>query len=332
MAASDDLTLARGGAGGAAPVALDLRVDVEIAGGSPRRLAWQRIRRDRVTLAALLVVLAIGLIAIFGPLLADAIGMSGPNAVAGDALDRRLGTPTGPSWHHLFGIDSQGRDVLSRIVYGARLSLEISLAATGISLAIGLLVGLVAGYFRGWVDTLLARLIDVVLSFPLLMLALGLAASCSTPGGCVGGLIHPGAGLVILVIGLSGWAYVARVVRALVISLREQEFVLAARSLGASSARIMAREILPNLTGPLAVLVAFAIPGNMLFEAGLAFLGVGVSDRTPTWGSMVADATSIFDTAWWYLLFPSLAIGVTAVALNLLGEGLQDAVTGRRGR
>jgi peptide/nickel transport system permease protein len=312
-------------------VALDVGAEIVVVARTPLALAWRRMRRDRVTLAALVIVALIALVALLGPLIAHIAGVADPNATARDALDPRFGTPIGPSWHHLFGVDSQGRDVLSRTVYGARLSLAISLAATAISLAIGLFVGLVAGYFRGSVDALLARLIDVVLSFPLLLFALGLAAACSTPGGCVGGLIHPGAGLVILVIGLSSWAYVARVVRGVVISLREQEFVLAARGLGASSARILAREILPNLTGPVAVLVAFAIPGNMLFEAGLAFLGVGVSDRTPTWGSMVADAAATFDSAWWYLLFPSLAIGVTAVALNLLGEGLQDAISGRRG-
>lgn len=299
-----------------------------VAAHSTSALVQRRLRRDRVAVAAIAILALVALVAILGAALVDLFGLPDPNTPDPHALDPLYGTATGPGADHLLGVDGGGRDVLSRLLSGTRLTLEISLAATTLSFAIGIAVGALAGYLGGWVDALLARLVDAVLAFPLLLFALGLAAACSTRDGCIGGLIRPGAGLVILVIGLSGWAYVARVVRGLVRSLAERDFVAAARGLGASTPRILVREIVPNLAGPLAVLAAFALPANMLFEAGLAFLGVGVGDRTPTWGSMVADAAATFDTAWWGMLFPVLAIAVVAIALNLLGEGIRDAIAG----
>jgi ABC-type dipeptide/oligopeptide/nickel transport system permease subunit len=235
-------------------------------------------------------------------------------------------SPTGPSSHNLFGVDQAGRDVFSRVVYGARVSLEIALIASGLSVLIGLAVGVVAGFYRGWVDTVLSRLIDVMLAFPILLLALGVASACSLGKGCLGGLVQPGVGVVIFVIAFVNWTYIARIIRGQVLSLREKEFVEAARSLGASDRRIMFREILPNLVAPLIVYTTLIIPQNILFEAALSFLGVGVQPPDPSWGKMLAEATDNFDTAWWYMTFPGVALLLTVLAFNLLGDGLQDAI------
>jgi ABC-type dipeptide/oligopeptide/nickel transport system permease subunit len=186
-------------------------------------------------------------------------------------------------------------------------------------------VGLVAGFYGGWVDTVLSRWVDVVLSFPILMLGLGLGAACGVRG-CVGGLVQPGLGVIILIVAIANWTYMARIVRGLVLSLREKEFVQASRSLGASNSRIMVREILPNLAAPIIVYASLAIPGNILLEAALSFLGVGIKPPTASWGQMIADATPIFNTAWWYMTFPGLALLITVLAFNLVGDGLQDAL------
>jgi peptide/nickel transport system permease protein len=211
-------------------------------------------------------------------------------------------------------------------------SLQVALIATAISLVIGTTVGMLAGYFRGVTDTLLSRLMDVVLAFPILLLALGIAAACSLGDGCVAGLIEPGLGVVIFVIAFINWTYIGRIVRGQVLSLREKEFVEAARAQGASHARIMFREILPNLVAPLIVYATLVIPQNILLEAALSFLGVGVQPPDPSWGDMLAEATDIFDTAWWYMVFPGTALLLTVLAFNLLGDGLQDALNPRARR
>jgi peptide/nickel transport system permease protein len=231
-----------------------------------------------------------------------------------------------PSAQHLFGVDSLGRDVFSRVLYGARVSLLVAFVATGLSMLIGVTLGMVAGYFRGWVDMLISRVIDVLLAFPILLLALGLASACSLGHGCLGGLIQPGLVVVIFVITFVNWTYIARIVRGQVLSLREREFVDAARSLGASNRRIIFREVLPNLVAPIIVYATLIIPQNILFEAALSFLGAGVQPPQASWGAMLADATSIFDTAWWYMLFPGMALLLTVLAFNLVGDGLQDAL------
>lgn len=237
-----------------------------------------------------------------------------------------LAAVTWPGAKHLFGVDPLGRDIFARTLYGARVSLLVAFVATGISMAFGVTLGMIAGFFRGKVDMVISRLIDVLLAFPILLLALGLAAACSLGKGCLGGIIKPGLAVVIFVIAFVNWTYIARIVRGQVLSLREKEFVEAARSLGASNSRIIFREILPNLVAPIIVYATLIIPQNILFEAALSYLGVGVQPPTASWGAMLADATSIFDTAWWYMVFPGAALLLTVLAFNLVGDGLQDAL------
>jgi peptide/nickel transport system permease protein len=237
-----------------------------------------------------------------------------------------LAAVTWPGAKHLFGIDPLGRDVFARVLYGARVSLLVAFVATGISMLVGVTLGMVAGFYRGWVDMAISRVIDVLLAFPILLLALGLAAACSLGKGCFGGLIQPGLTVVIFVIAFVNWTYIARIVRGQVLSLREKEFVEASRSLGASNKRIIFKEILPNLVAPIIVYATLIIPQNILFEAALSFLGAGVQPPTASWGAMIADATSSFDTAWWYMVFPGAALLITVLAFNLVGDGLQDAL------
>jgi peptide/nickel transport system permease protein len=207
----------------------------------------------------------------------------------------------------------------------------VGIVGTSIATVIGVSLGIVAGYYRGWVDTLLSRAVDVVLSIPVLLLGLGIGAACAVRG-CLGGTISPGTSVIIFLIALVNWTYIFRIVRGLVLSLREREFVDAARALGASDARIMFREILPNLVAPVIVYATLLIPLNILLEASLSFLGVGVRPPTASWGQMIAAATPIFNTAWWYMTFPGVALLLTVLAFNLLGDGLRDALNPRTAR
>jgi peptide/nickel transport system permease protein len=204
--------------------------------------------------------------------------------------------------------------------------LFVAFVATGLSMLVGVTLGMVAGYFRGAVDMAISRLIDLLLAFPILLLALGLAAACSLGHGCFGGALKPGLVVVIFVIAFVNWTYIARIVRGQVLSLREKEFIEAARSLGASNRRIIFREILPNLTAPIIVYATLIIPQNILFEAALSFLGAGIQPPTADWGAMLADATNYYSTAWWYMAFPGAALLITVLAFNLVGDGLQDAL------
>lgn len=298
---------------------------------SPWQLCWERLRRNRVAMAALATIVVLILVAIFAPLVVKLAGAPGPNVQDHNAVDQ-FGTPLGPSGAHWFGVDPLGRDVFARTVYGARVSLLVGIVGTGVAVLLGVTVGLLAGYYRGWVDTLLSRLVDVVLSFPVLLLGIGIASACSLGNGCVKGAITPGVRTVILVIALVAWTSIARIVRGQVLSLREREFVVAARSLGASNRRILSREILPNLTAPVVVYSSLLLPQTILLEAALSFLGVGVSPPTASWGWMIADASDNFDTQWWYMVFPGAALLLTVLAFNLLGDGLRDALDPRAER
>jgi peptide/nickel transport system permease protein len=297
---------------------------------SPLQLFWRRFRQDRVALVSLAFIVFLVVLAIAAPLVVSLLGLPGPD-VQNLNLTDSFGSPLGPSLAHPFGVDQLGEDVMSRVIYGTRVSLEVGVIGTAISTVIGVVVGMLAGFYRGWVDMLLSRFVDVVLSIPILLLGLGLAAACSVRG-CVKGLVQPGLGSIIFIISLATWPYMARIVRGLVLSMREREFVEAARALGASDARIMFKEILPNLTAPIVVYSSLLIPTNILFEAALSYLGVGIRPPTASWGQMIANATPIFNTAWWYMVFPGLALLLTVLAFNLLGDGLQDALNPRNAR
>jgi peptide/nickel transport system permease protein len=305
-------------------------VTATAAARSPLELFWRRLRSDRVAVASLVVIAVLVAVAIAAPVVTGIAGAPGPSAQNTDALDE-FGSAAGPSADNLLGTDDVGRDVFSRVVYGARVSLTVGLLATAIALVLGTAAGLVAGYRRGWVDSLMSRGIDVILAFPVLLLAIGIGSACDTPDGCAGGLLKPGRSTVVFVIVIPTFPYFARIVRGQVLSLREREFVEAARSIGASDTRIMVREILPNLVAPLIVYGTLIVPANILFEAALSFLGVGIEEPNPSWGAMIADAAETFDTAWWYMLFPGLALLTTVLAFNLLGDGLRDALDPRTG-
>jgi peptide/nickel transport system permease protein len=300
----------------------------EIAARSPMQLFWRRLRQDRVAMTALVVVCLIVLVAILAPLIVKIVGTPNPQTTNADLTDD-FGQPLGPRAGHPFGVDKLGRDVFSRTIYGSRVSLEVAFIATALIILIGVSVGLIAGYYRGWADTLLTRAMDLLLAFPVLILAIGIGVACSGKDGCAGGLIKPGLTVVIFVITLTTWPYMARIVRGQVLSLREKEFVEAAQSLGASDRRIIFREILPNLVAPIIVYGTILIPQNIIYEAALSFLGVGVDPSTPSWGAMISDATSIFKDAWWFMTFPGLALLFTVLAFNLVGDGLQDALNPR---
>ncbi|HMJ03237.1 MAG TPA: ABC transporter permease [Conexibacter sp.] len=298
---------------------------------SPWQLFWRRLRSDRLALAALVVIALLVLAALLAPLIAKLAGVPGPTVRDDNAVDM-FGTPLGPSGDHPFGVDPLGRDVLARTVYGARVSLLVGIVGTTIAVLVGVTAGLLAGYYRGWVDTVLSRFVDVVLSFPVLLLGIGIASACSLGEGCIDGAVSPGLRTVILVVALVSWTSIARIVRGQVLSLREREFVTASRSLGASNRRILTREILPNLVAPVVIYSSLLLPQTILLEAALSFLGVGVSPPTASWGWMIADAAENFDTQWWYMLFPGAALVLTVLAFNVLGDGLRDALDPRSER
>jgi peptide/nickel transport system permease protein len=303
-----------------------------VIGRSPGELFRRRFRKDKFALAGIVFLTFLVIIAVGSPVIARIVG-HGPNDIFLREATDEFGLPLGPSGEFYFGADTAGRDLFVRVAYGARTSLIVAFFATGISLIIGVAVGLMAGYYRGKVDTFLSRVIDIIMTMPILLLALGLVAACgSSKQGCLGGAIKPGLLLVSYVIGLFNWPYIARIVRGQVLSLREKEFVEAARSQGAGDFRIMSREILPNLVGPIIVYTTLIIPNNILFEAALSFLGIGVPPGTPSWGKMLFDASGIFTVAWWMMVFPGLFLFLTTLAFNLVGDGLRDALDPRTAR
>ena len=306
----------------------------EDIGKSPSRLFWDRLKKDRLAFVGLAFIVVLIVLALVAPLVAKWVG-HGTNDLFQREMTNEFGLPKGPDVDQkfYFGADTVGRDLFVRVLYGARTSLLIALIATGIATGIGVVLGLVAGYFGGRVDTFISRTIDIVLSMPLLLFAIGIAASCSTnKQGCAGGLIKPGLGTVIFVIALFSWPYIARIVRGNTLSIREKEFIEASRSLGASNRRIMFTEVFPNLWAPIIVYTTLIIPNNIIFEASLAFLGVGVPQSTPSWGRQLQDASRIFEIAPWMMIFPGLFLLFTTLAFNLLGDGLRDALDPRSSR
>jgi len=303
-----------------------------IQGRSLGQIAWMRLKRDRVAMAGGVVIVLLILLAVFAPLVVRLLGHP-PNEFHQDLIDPTLGKPLKPfggvSADFLFGLEpGNGRDVFSRVVYGARVSLLVGFLATLVAVVIGTTLGVVAGYFGGWVDSLIARLMDIFLAFPLLLFSIAVVGVIPQR---MWGLSGNGLRMAVLVfiIGFFSWPYIGRIVRGQTLSLREREFVDAARSLGASNTYIIVREILPNLVAPILVYATLLIPTNILFEAGLSFLGVGINPPTPAWGSMLSDAIGTYRIAPHFVLAPGLAIFVTVLAFNLFGDGLRDALDPR---
>ena len=305
----------------------------QVVSRTPWQVFWFRFRKDKAAIFGLVCIAVILFMAIFAGVIAKNVVHHAPNEVFLREMTDSLGLPKGPNSQFWFGGDRAGRDLFVRVLYWARVSLTVALLATGIAVVIGVALGLAAGFYRGKVDTVISRLTDVVMTLPVLLLALGLVSACgATQQGCLGGLLRPGVVLVILVIGFFSWPYIARIVRGQVMSLREKEFVEASKAMGSGGSRIMAREVLPNLVAPIIVYTTLIIPNNILFEAALSFLGLGVPPTTPSWGAMLSEASAVFTVAWWMMLFPGLFLFFTTLAFNLVGDGLRDALDPRTGR
>jgi peptide/nickel transport system permease protein len=303
-----------------------------IVGRSPWQLFWARFKRDRAAMIGLGFIALLIVLALAAPLIADLVG-HGPNERFQREMTDEFGLPNGPRSGFWFGADSVGRDVFVRIVYGARTSLIVAVVATGFAVAVGVTLGVMAGYFGGGIDTAISRLVDIILAMPVLLFAIGIVAACSiTAEGCLGGVIKPGLPLVIFVIALFTWPYVARIVRGSTLSIKQKDFIEAAHSLGASNRRIMLGEVLPNLVAPIIVYSSLILPQNILFEAALSFLGLGVPQTIPSWGRMIADGAAIFEVAWWLMVFPGVFLLFTTLAFNLVGDGFRDALDPKTAR
>jgi peptide/nickel transport system permease protein len=304
-----------------------------IQGRSLGQIAWMRLRRDKVAMAGGVVIIFLILVAIFGPFLVQS-----PTLYHHSLINPTFSRPNGPfggiSLSHPLGVEPvTGRDMLSRIVNGARVSLLIAFLATALAVSIGVVMGVISGYAGGWLDAVIARTMDVFLAFPLLVFAIALVGVIpSSAFGLSGNSLR--IGLLIFVIGFFAWPYMGRIIRGQTLSLREREFVDAARSLGARGPYVLFRELLPNLWGPILVYATLLIPTNILFEAALSYLGVGIIPPTPSWGGMISDAVQngFYAIDPMYMIIPGLAIFITVMAFNLFGDGLRDALDPRSAR
>lgn len=318
------------GPGGAfvqtAPAPDDVLVDLVTAPGArptrgPTAIAMSRLRRDKGAIAGLAVITFIVLVAIFAKQITQLTG-HGPNEVYPDVLNQDNGLPVGgfggANGSFPLGVEPGiGRDILSRIIYGSRVSLVISLGSTILTILLGGVIGAIAGFFPGKIDLVVSRLMDLLLAFPGLLFTIALIGVVPEN--------FPRELLIVLVLGGFGWPYIGRLVRTLVLSLREREFVEAARVSGSGEWRIMVREILPNLSGPLLTYATLVIPGYVVAEAGLSYLGVGVKPPTASWGDMLANATPYYAVDASFLAVPGLALFATVFAFNLLGDGVSEA-------
>ncbi len=279
-------------------------------GDSQWAIAARQFRKNQLAVVGVWLIFVLYLVALLAPFLAPFDPTRQQNLITSSFL--------GPSWEHWFGTDRFGRDVLSRVIFGARISLAIGFIAVAISVTLGTLIGAVAGYIGGWVDTVLMRLTDMVLAFPRLVLLIMIVA-----------LFTPSTTLIILVLGLTQWPGTTRIVRGEVLSLREREYVQAAKALGMGRARIILRHLVPNVLAPVIVTATLGIGNTIVLEAGLSFLGLGVQPPTASWGNMVADGRQSLTNAWWVATMPGLAIVLTVLAFNLVGDGLRDALDPR---
>lgn len=272
------------------------------------KIAWKRLAKNRLALVGLSIVLIIVIIAIF----ADHIAPYDPLKVD---LSKYL---LPPSKEHLLGTDEFGRDILSRIIFGARVSLQIGFFAQVISISLGTVLGLLAGFYGGWVDDLIMRIVEILFAFPFLLFVIAVVA-----------VFGPGIQNLYLAVALIGWAGVSRIVRGQVLSLRERDFVASARAVGAGTWRILFKHILPNALSPIIIEATLGMGGMIMLEAGLSFLGLGVQAPTPSWGSMVQAGLAYMRSAWWYPVFPGIVIMIVVFGFNLLGDGLRDALDPR---
>ncbi|HLX47795.1 MAG TPA: ABC transporter permease [Streptosporangiaceae bacterium] len=291
-----------------------------IQGRSPWMLAWRRLRQDKVAIASGALILVLALLAILAPVISSLVGHSPDTPYTNTGLNSQ-GLPVGPSGTFLFGTDGLGRDLFVRVLYGAQISLLVGFVSTLIGTAAGVVMGMTAGYFGGVIDTVLARFIDSVLAFPYVVLALALAV-----------VFGPSLSVTIGVISFFSWAAIARVVRGQTLSIKEKEYVEAARSIGSGPWRIMFIDILPNLIAPVLVLATLAVPTAIVFEATLSYLGVGIQPPTSSWGNLLSQAQTFYQTSWWYLVFPAGFLLLTTLAFNLLGDGVRDAMDPRTER
>jgi peptide/nickel transport system permease protein len=280
------------------------------AGDSQWAIATRHFRRNTLAMAGLVAIVILYLVALLAPLIAPFDPIAQGDLVRGSYV--------GPSAENWLGTDQFARDMLSRIIYGARISLAIGFIAVAIAIVLGSLLGAIAGYLGGWLDSILMRFTDMVMAFPRLVLLIMIIA-----------LFDPSITLIILVLGLTQWPGTARLVRGEVLSLREQEYVQAARALGFGPSRIILRHLIPNVLAPVIVAATLGIGNTIVLEAGLSFLGMGVQPPTPSWGTLVADGRQNLIGAWWVATFPGLAIVVTVLAFNLVGDGLRDALDPR---
>ena len=303
-----------------------------IEGRSLGQIAWMRLRRDKIAMAGGTVVILLVLSALFAPLIVGLLGHP-PNEFHQELIDADTGVPFaawgGISRDFLFGIEPvNGRDLFSRVLYGSQVSLLIALLATLLSVVIGTVMGVIAGYFGGVVDTLISRLMDIFLAFPLLLFALALAGVIPDQAfGLKGDSLK--IAVIVFIIGFFNWPYIGRIIRGQTLSLREREFIDAARSLGGRHSHILFKQLLPNLLAPILVYSTLLIPSNILFEAALSYLGVGVQPPRATWGGMLSDATQWYEVDPEFIFPAGLAIFVTVLAFNLFGDGLRDALDPR---
>ena len=304
----------------------------KIEGRSLGQIAWARFKRDKVAVAGGIVVIFLLLVAIAAPIL-KSFGVIDTTSFNQNLIDPTFSRPTGffggISWAHPFGVEPiNGRDLLARTLEGASNSLLIALLATVLSMVIGVVLGLLAGYAGGWVDTLISRIMDIFLAFPILLFAISLTGVVQDKAfGLSGYKLH--VAVLAFVIGFFNWPYIGRIIRGQTLSLREREFVDAARSMGGKTGYILFRELLPNLVAPILVYSTLLIPTNILFEAALSFLGVGFHPPTASWGGMLAQAVHLYSVDPEFMVVPGVAIFITVMAFNLLGDGLRDALDPR---
>ena len=268
----------------------------------------RRLRKNSLAMIGVGIVATLVVVAIFAPILA-------PYDVAAIDAKNVLGAP---SWHHPLGTDGLGRDVVSRMIYGARISLLVGFVSAGLACLIGLMLGALAGYFGGWIDTVLMRFVDIMLCFPSFFLILAVIA-----------YLNASIWNIMLVIGITSWMGVCRLVRAEFLSLKQRDFIMAAEALGAPPGRVILRHGLPNAVAPVFVSFVLGVAGAILTESALSFLGIGVQPPDPSWGNILTEGKSTIEVAWWLSVYPGLAILITVLGYNLLGEGLRDVLDPR---